>query len=83
VITVTAPRNPRAVARSLRERAEIRRVWLELVQAEPFERHDAAAIARRLPFKLSASGIRWHMRHIRTEALLAEPSMLAPREFIS
>ena len=68
---MTGPRNPRAVARSLRERAHIRRVWLELVQREPFERHDAKTIARRLPFSLSESAIRWHMRAIRTEAIVA------------
>ena len=83
---MTGPRNPRAVKRSLRERAEIRRVWLDLVQAAPFERHDAASIAARLHFKLSPSAIRWHMRAIRTEAFVAkltEDAVLAPREFIS
>jgi AcrR family transcriptional regulator len=68
---VTGPRNPRAVARALRERAEIRRVWLELVQREPFERHTAKDIAKRLPFKLARNTIYWHMGKIRLEAGLA------------
>jgi hypothetical protein len=68
-----SPRNPRAVARALRERAEIRRVWLELVRAEPFERVTARILAARLPFRLSISALHWHMRHIRLEACLAEP----------
>jgi hypothetical protein len=67
---VTGPRNPRAVARGLRERAEIRRVWLELVRAEPFERHTAKDIAKRLPFKLARSTIYWHMQRISVEAQL-------------
>jgi hypothetical protein len=67
---MTVPRNPKAVRRSQRERAEIRRVWLELVQAEPFERHTAKEIAKRLPFKLARNSIYWHMGKIRLEAAL-------------
>jgi hypothetical protein len=59
------------VTRSLRERAQIRRVWLELVQREPFERHTAKEIARHLPFKLARSSVYWHMQRIRAEAALA------------
>jgi hypothetical protein len=65
-----SPRNRKAVRRALRERAEIRRVWLELVNAEPFERRTAKAIARHLPFKLARSTIYWHMQQIRLEAEL-------------
>jgi AcrR family transcriptional regulator len=67
---VTGPRNPRVVARRLRERAEIRRVWLELVQQQPFERATAKDIAKRLPFKLARSTIYWHMQRIGLEARL-------------
>jgi len=59
------------VTRSLRERAQIRRVWLELVQREPFERHTAKEIARHLPFRLARSSVYWHMQAIRAEAALA------------
>jgi hypothetical protein len=68
----SGPRNPRAVKRSLREREEIRRVWLDLVQAEPFERHTAEAIRRRLTVRLSRRAVAWHMSRIRLEAALAE-----------
>jgi hypothetical protein len=66
---VTA-RDPKAVQRSLRERAQIRRVWLDLVQREPFERHTAKDIAKHLPFKLAPNTIYWHMGKIRLEAAL-------------
>jgi hypothetical protein len=65
-----SPRDPKAVARALRERAQIRHVWLDLVQREPFERHTAKDIARHLPFKLARSTIYWHMQRIRLEAEL-------------
>lgn len=62
-------RNRRAVERSLRERAEIRRVWLELVQRWPFERHTAKDIGRQLHgLRLSDNAVRWHMRAIQAEA---------------
>jgi hypothetical protein len=67
---VPVPRNPKAVKRSLRERAEIRRVWLELVQREPFERHTAKEIAKHLPFKLARNTVYWHMGRIRLDAAL-------------
>lgn len=67
---MTTPRNPKAVRRAQRERAEIRRVWLELVQREPFERHTAKDIAKRLPFTLARSTIYWHMQRIRLEGEL-------------
>jgi hypothetical protein len=67
---VTTPRNRKAVRRAERERAEIRRIWLELVQAEPFERHTHKDIAKHLPFKLARSTIYWHMQRIRLEAEL-------------
>jgi hypothetical protein len=67
---VTGPRNARSVARAQRQRAEIRRVWLELVQLQPFERHTHKDIAKHLPFRLSRSTIYWHMQRIRLEAEL-------------
>jgi hypothetical protein len=65
---VSGPRDPGAVERSLRKRAVIERVWLGLVQREPFKRHQAKDISRRLPFRLSDEAIRWHMRAIRDAA---------------
>jgi hypothetical protein len=74
---VTSPRNIKAFRRSQRYRVEIRRVWIDLVQRRPFEPVTAAAIARHLKFTLSASAIRWHMRAIRTAALVADADRLA------
>jgi hypothetical protein len=54
--------SPKAVARSLRERAEIRRIWLELHRQRPFARHCAKDVAQRLSFKLSTDAISWHLR---------------------
>jgi hypothetical protein len=64
-------RNRQAVERSQRERAEIRRVWLNLVQRWPFERWTAKDISRRLNFTLALSTVYWHMEQIRLAA--AEP----------
>jgi hypothetical protein len=61
---VTVPRNPGAIERSLRERAAIKRVWLELLQRRPFARHSAKDVARLLPFQLSDEAINWHLRKL-------------------
>jgi hypothetical protein len=76
-------RIPKAVARSLREREEIRRVWLELIRRAPFERHAAGAIGRRLSFRLTDDAVRWHMRAIRASAAIESASgvdVFAPPE---
>jgi hypothetical protein len=62
-----ATRDLKAVERSQRERAEIRRVWLELVQRQPFARHTIDSIGAKLPFRLARSTIHWHMNAIRHE----------------
>jgi hypothetical protein len=65
-------RNPSAVQRALYQRVEIRRIWLECVQREPFERHTAKSIGRLLPFRLARSTVAWHMEQIRLEAAQAQ-----------
>jgi hypothetical protein len=67
---VSGPRDPKAVENSRRERAEIRRVWLELVQRNPFRRVTADLIRSHLPFQLARSTVYWHMEAIRAEAEL-------------
>jgi hypothetical protein len=76
-------RKHKAVERSLRERAEIRRIWLELIRRAPFEQHTARAIGRRLSFNLTDDAVRWHMRAIRAAAaveLVSGPDVFAPPE---
>jgi hypothetical protein len=61
---VSTPRNAGAVERSLREREEIRRAWLDLLRQRPFARHSAKDVARLLPFQLSDEAINWHLRKL-------------------
>jgi hypothetical protein len=71
---MSRPQNAKAVQRALRERKAIRRVWLELIHRRPFERVTAKDIAPHLRFKLADCTICWHMRAIRTEAIVANLS---------
>jgi hypothetical protein len=82
----TGPRNRTAAARGQRRRTEIRRVWLELIRLRPFEPVTARTLAPLLTFKIERTTLCWHMRAIRTEALIADvpcADTLPPREFIT
>lgn len=74
---MTVPRNRQAVERSRCERAAIRSVWLELLQAAPFEPVTAKALAKRLTFPLAERTVRWHMLHIRADALAVATDCIA------
>ena len=78
---MNAQRHTARAERTLRRREAIRMVWLEWIARSPFAHGPTAKdISRRLPFRLSDPGIRWHMRAIRDEAELA---MLRDAESLS